>query len=41
MPDPSFADFLQRLRQGDDQAARQLVQRFGRRLLLKAQRQTK
>lgn len=34
--DPSFADFLTRLRQGDDQAARVLVERFGQRLLAKA-----
>ena len=36
--EPSFAEFLARLRQGDDQAARLLVERFGQRLLLMAQR---
>jgi RNA polymerase sigma factor (sigma-70 family) len=34
---PSFAEFLARLRQGDDTAARLLVERFGRRLLSMAQ----
>lgn len=35
--DPSFAEFLAQLRQGDDQAARLLVERFGQRLLARAQ----
>jgi RNA polymerase sigma factor (sigma-70 family) len=35
--EPSFADFLARLRQGDDEAARHLVERFGRSLFLRAQ----
>ena len=36
--DPSFAEFLARLRLGDDQADCLLVERFGRRLLMMSQR---
>jgi RNA polymerase sigma factor (sigma-70 family) len=35
--EPTFAEFLARLRRGDDEAARQLVERFGRSLFLRAQ----
>ncbi|MFO0841358.1 MAG: ECF-type sigma factor [Gemmataceae bacterium] len=35
--EPTFAEFLARLRQGDDEAARLLFERFGRSLFLRAQ----